>query len=383
MRFLISAGEASGELYGAGIIHALRQRVPGAEFFGVGGERMRQAGFKTLVDAHAISVVGIVEVIKHLPKIRREFKRLVSETAARKPDVAILIDFPDFNLRLAKKLHKLNIPVVYYVSPQLWAWRQGRIKQIKKYVRKMLVIFPFEQDFYRKRGVQAEYVGHPLADEPLPTITREQFAAENNLDPNKTWVALLPGSRQKEVELNLPGVLDSASELRSISDEFILPVASSLDMQWMHRHVDRGNAPAKLVRDVRAALLHSRAAIVASGTATVEAALIGTPFVMVYRVAPWTYRLGRHFVKVKRFAMVNLIAGRDVVPEYVQNDFIPEAVAGKTRELMTDGRDRSRMIEQFDAIRKKLHPPAAGKAADRAADAILSVTAKSPVLQPK
>ncbi len=172
MRFLISAGEASGELYGAGLMEALGRRVPGAEFFGVGGQRMRDAGCDTVVDAHKISVVGLAEVVKHLPMIRREFKKVVREAAKRKPDAAILIDFPDFNLRLARELHKLGIPVFYYVSPQLWAWRQGRIKQVKKYVRKMLVIFPFEVEFYRKHNVQAEYVGHPLADIPLPNITR-------------------------------------------------------------------------------------------------------------------------------------------------------------------------------------------------------------------
>lgn len=383
MRFLISAGEASGEYYGAGIIDALRQRVPNAEFFGVGGQRMRDAGFKTIVDAHSVSVVGLFEVVKHLPMIRREFKRLVREITARKPEVAVLIDFPDFNLRLAKELHKLNIPVVYYVSPQLWAWRSGRIKQVRKYVSKMLVIFPFEEEFYRKRGVQAEYVGHPLADEPMPTMTREQFAAENGLDPNKTWVALLPGSRRKEVELNLPGVLDSASEIRSIQDEFVLPVASTLEMDWMKSHVNRGGVPLKLVRDARTALLHARAGVVASGTATVEAALIGTPFVMVYRVARMTYTLGRRLVKVRRFAMVNLIAGKDVVPEFVQNDFMPERVAIKVRELMTDGPARSQMIEQLALVRRKLHSPSAGTAAGRAADAILSVTAKSRPAQPK
>ncbi len=372
MRFLVSAGEASGELYGAGLIEALRRRVPKAEFFGLGGQRMRDAGFDTVVDAHKISVVGLAEVVTHLPMIRREFKKLVRETAKRKPDAAILIDFPDFNLRLAKKLHKLGIPVIYYVSPQLWAWRQGRIKQVRKYVRKMLVIFPFEQEFYRKRDVRAEYVGHPLADEPLPTVTREAFAEQNKLDPSKTWVALLPGSRRKEVLLNLESILLSATHLRSVHDQFVLPVASSLDMDWMHSLVDRGPVPVTLVRDARAALLHARAGIVASGTATVEAALIGTPFVMVYRVSPLSFKLGRRFVKVSRFAMVNLIAGRDVVPEYVQDEFIPEDVGIKVRELMADGPARSDMLAGLQEVRSKLHTPGGDTAADRAAAAVLA-----------
>jgi lipid-A-disaccharide synthase len=375
MRFLISAGEASGELYGAGLMEALRRRVPGAEFFGVGGQRMRDSGCETVVDAHQISVVGLAEVIKHLPMIRREFKKVVREAGTRKPDAAILIDFPDFNLRLARELYKLGIPVIYYVSPQLWAWRQGRIKQVKKYVRKMLVIFPFEEEFYLKHGVEAEYVGHPLADERLPTITREQFAAENKLDPAKTWVALLPGSRRKEVLLNLDTMLLAATHLRSVHDQFLLPVASSLDFAWMQALVARGPVPVTLVRDARAALLHSRAGIVASGTATVEAALIGTPFVMIYRVTPLTYKVGRRFVKLTRFAMVNLIAERDVVPEYVQQGFVPEEVGDKVRDLMADSPLRENMIRGLAEVKAKLHTRGGGTASDRAASSILAALA--------
>jgi lipid-A-disaccharide synthase len=376
MRILVSAGEASGELYGAGLIEALRRRVPDAQFFGVGGQRMRDAGFETIVDAHQISVVGLAEVVTHLPMIRREFKRLVREAKERKPDAAILIDFPDFNLRLARELHKLKIPVIYYVSPQLWAWRQGRIKQVKNYVRKMLVIFPFEEEFYRKHNVAAEYIGHPLADEPPPTITREQFATENKLDTAKTWVALLPGSRRKEVLLNLPLMLETAAHVRSVNDQFVLPVASSLELEWMKSHVSRGPVPVTLVRDARAALAHSRVAIVASGTATVEAALIGTPFVMIYRVAPLTYKLGRRFVKLSRFAMVNLIAGRDIVAEFVQQDFVPELVAVKVRDLMANGRARDTIIHDLAAVRAALHPRGEIRSSDRAADAILSSLAR-------
>lgn len=373
MRFLISAGEASGELYGAGIMDALGRRVPGAEFFGVGGQRMRDGGFETVVDAHDISVVGLAEVVTHLPKIRREFKRLVAEAAARRPDAAILIDFPDFNLRLARELHRLKIPVVYYVSPQLWAWRQGRIKQVRKYVRKMLVIFPFEEQFYRERGVDAEYVGHPLADESLPAISRERFAAENNLDPAKRWVTLLPGSRRKEVLLNIGGVLTSAKLLHTPEIEFVLPVASSLDPEWMKKVVSGTDVKIAQVRDARSALLHSRVGIVASGTATVEAALIGTPFVVIYRVSPLTYALGRRLVKLKRFAMPNLIAGREVVPEFVQHEFVPERVARKVRELMVDGNARQSMVSDLQEVRNKLHWPGSSRTADRAAQAVVEV----------
>jgi lipid-A-disaccharide synthase len=304
--------------------------------------------------------------------IRREFKRLVREAEKRKPDAAVLIDFPDFNLRLARELHQLGIPVIYYVSPQLWAWRQGRIRQIQKYVRKMLVIFPFEQHFYRERGVEAEYVGHPLADEAYPSISRERFAAMNKLDPAKTWISLLPGSRHREVLLNIPDLLKTAKLLQTSHVQFLLPVASSLDATWISGLVADQGLAINLVRDARAALCHSRAAIVASGTATLEAALIGNPFVMIYRVTPLTYMLGRKLVKLSRFAMPNLIAGREVVPEFVQHQFVPKKVADKVRELLDDGPSRRQMIADLAEVQRKLQSQDDLSASDRAADAILA-----------
>jgi lipid-A-disaccharide synthase len=375
MRFLISAGEASGELYGAGLIQALRSRVPDAQFFGVGGQRMRDAGFETVIDAHKISVVGLAEVVTHLPRIYREFRHLVQEAKTRRPDAAILIDFPDFNLRLARELHALKIPVIYYVSPQLWAWRQGRIEQIKKYVKKMLVIFPFEVEFYRKHAVDVTYVGHPLANELARENSREEFAKQYRLDTSKAWIALLPGSRRKETSLNLPRLLESAAEIGT-DFQFVLPVASSLDPSWVQPFVLKANMPVVLTRNARTTLLHARAAIVASGTATLETALIGTPFVMVYRVSPLTWLLGRRLVKLDRFAMPNLIAGRDVVPEFVQDDFEPTAVAAKIRQLLRDGPERGTMLEGLTEIRKKLHPSGHQTATERAANEILEVVGR-------
>src|SRR6478752_1505702 len=196
MNFLLSAGEASGDTYGAQLAEALKTLASGSSFFGMGGAQMRASGCELLVDAHDVAVVGLVEVVKHLPEIRRRFKHLVAEAARRKPDAAILIDFPDFNLRLARELHRLGMPVFYFVSPQIWAWRSGRVKQIRKYVRKMIVIFPFEREFYRRHGVEVTYVGHPLAYASPPQISREEFAAKHHLDPKKQWIVLLPGSRR-------------------------------------------------------------------------------------------------------------------------------------------------------------------------------------------
>jgi len=374
MRVLISAGEASGELYGAQLMAALRRRLPGCEFFGVGGEKMRAAGCDILIDARELSVVGITEVLPHVAGIYRKFRRLVREAAARKPDFAVVIDSPAFNVRVAREMHQRGVPVFYYVAPQFWAWRQGRVKQLQRYIRKALCIFPFEERWYRERGVEAEFVGHPLSDLESPDISRQQFAAENGLDPERDWVALLPGSRRKEFSMNLPALLAAADGLGP-AYQFVLPVASTLDPKWVQQRVDaRGSKPV-LVRDVRAALKHSRAAAVASGTATVEAALLGCPFVMVYRVSPLTYRLGKPLVKVPRYAMVNLIAGKEVVPELVQRDFTARNVAAKLREILPDGPAREKMVEGLEGVRAQLQGAAGGggrqPAAERAAEAIL------------
>src|ERR1041385_1672841 len=246
MQFLLSAGEASGDTYGAQLIDALRQQAPGSTYFGMGGEKMRASGCERLVNANEVAVVGLVEVVTHLPAIRRRFKHLVAEAAQRKPDAAILIDFPDFNLRLARELHGRGIPVFYFVSPQIWAWRTGRVQQIKKHVRKMIVIFPFEQEFYRRHGVEVSYVGHPLAYEPPPQISREEFAAQQGLDPKKQWIALLPGSRRKEVRLNLAPMVEAAGLLQQKGNfEFVLPVASTLSAAWLSEQLGLCTSAAK------------------------------------------------------------------------------------------------------------------------------------------
>ncbi|HKR82824.1 MAG TPA: lipid-A-disaccharide synthase [Terriglobales bacterium] len=352
IQILISAGEASGESYGAMLMAELRKLARrNIQFFGVGGEKMRAAGFETIVDSGKVAAVGITEVIKHVATIYREFFRMVAVARERKPDVAVLIDFPDFNLRLAGKLHEMGVPVVYFVSPQLWAWKQRRIWRVKKFVDRMLVIFPFEQDYYRKRGVNAEYVGHPLADLAPPPIPREVFAHEHGLDIAKQWIALLPGSRKKEVLLNLPVMLEAAARLDG-AYEYLVPVASTLSHEWMKQQI--GSAPVHLVLDARAALLHARASVVASGTATVEAALIGNPFIVVYRVSGLSYAIGKHLVKVKNFGMVNLIAGREIVPELIQANFTTENVAEQLRKLISDGPRRNEMIRELEGVQSKL-----------------------------
>jgi lipid-A-disaccharide synthase len=381
MRILISAGEASGEMYGAQLIQALHRRDPQLDFFGVGGDRMRAAGCETVVDAKDLSVVGITEILSHLPKIYGLYQRLLKEADKRKPDLAIVIDSPAFNWRVARQMKKRAIPVVYYVAPQFWAWRQGRVRLLRDYIDKALVIFPFEEKFYCDRGVDATFVGHPLADLPHPAIARNDYAEQFHLDPTKHWITLMPGSRVKEVRMNLPTILEASAQLGP-SYEFLLPVAPTLDRAFLQGLIGQettGQHSITLVPESLPALWHSRAGIIASGTATVEAAMMRTPFVMVYRVSPLTYVLGKPRVKVPRFAMVNLIAGAEVVPELVQHDFTAEKVVAQLREILSDGPARDRMLDGLARVRALLRPPEGASAgpvqhpADRAAEIILAL----------
>jgi lipid-A-disaccharide synthase len=366
----------------------LDQSPQSLDFFGVGGDKMRAAGCDTVVDAKDLAVVGITEILSHLPTIWGLFHKLIAEADKRKPDLALVIDSPAFNWRVARQMAKRGVPVVYYVCPQFWAWRQGRVRLLRKYVDKALVIFPFEETFYRDRGVDAEFVGHPLADLPRPAVSRDEYATQNELDPAKLWITLMPGSRVKEVRMNLPGIL-SAARLLGTEYEFLLPVAPTLDRSLLRGYLD--SQPSKnaeggaaldgrmaksqihLVPDALPALAHSRAGIIASGTATVEAAIIETPFVMVYRVTPLTYLLGRSTVKVPHFAMVNLIAGREVVPELIQRDFTPERVTDEVNRIIPDGKNRESMLNGLQEVKALLrgNSPGTDQPAERAARAIL------------
>lgn len=360
----ISAGEASGERYGTLLMETLKQRLARdgrrADFVGMGGPSMTAAGLERVVRAEDMAVMGITEVVRHLPRIYREFRKLKESLHERRPDIAVLIDFPDIHFKLAEELRSLGVPVIFFVSPQLWAWKKHRIKLVQRYVDRMLVIFPFEEPFYRERGVSVEFVGHPLADLELPSATREQFAAGNKLDPAKTWIGLLPGSRAKEIRDNLPEMLNAARELVGRHDrgtlEFVLPLAATLNAaqrEFVGRLVEeRGKGiTVRLVEDARAALLHARASVVASGTATVEAALIGNPFVVVYRVSAITYGIAKRVVKVPHVAMANLVAGKRVVPELIQKEFTASNIVRYLDPLLPDGARRESMMKELATIR--------------------------------
>jgi lipid-A-disaccharide synthase len=359
-------------MYGAQLIEALRRRRPDVEIFGLGGERMRAAGCDTVVDAKDIAVVGITEILRHLPRIYGRFAQLRRTIAQRRPEVGVVIDSPAFNLRVAGALHRRGIPVIYYVAPQFWAWRQWRARIVRKYVREALTIFPFEVEFWRDWGVKAQFVGHPLAEVARPGVSRAEMARHNGLNAAKEWITLMPGSRRREVEMNLPTMLAAAARLGQ-GYEFLLPVAPTLEAAFLRRMA--GEAGIHLVSDARAALAHSRAAIVASGTATVEAAIMGTPFVMVYRVSSLSFALGRPLVKLRHFAMVNLIAGEEVVPELVQSSFSVDYVVSRLQPLLGDTPERRRMQEGLARVRERLGAGRTSQtqtAAERAAEAVLA-----------
>jgi lipid-A-disaccharide synthase len=368
----ISAGEASGEQYGALLIGALKERLAASgqtgRFLGMGGARMVKAGLEPTVRSEEMAVMGLTEVLRHLPRIWWELRKLKKaiRDPERRPDVAVLIDFPEIHFRLAKEFHRLGIPVVFFVSPQLWAWKKHRIELVKRYVSRMLVIFPFEAAFYREQGVAAEFVGHPLAELPLPSITREQFAAANGLDAGRGWMSLMPGSRPKEIRDNLPEMLSAARELAATGFQFPLPLAATLNAKQrdeVKQLVETHGAglDIRLVEDARATLLHARVSVVASGTATVEAALMGNPFVVVYRVSPLTYAIAKRLVKVPHVAMVNLIAGKRIAPELIQSDFTAANIVQQIEPLLPDGAPRQSMMQELAQVRVLLNARASGQ----------------------
>jgi lipid-A-disaccharide synthase len=398
----------------------LKEVLPEASFTGLGGTEMEQAGQVRTIRAEDVAVMGITEILRHIPHIYRSYRRLVVEIKRNRPDVAVLIDFPDVNFRLAKHLHRAGVPVLWFVSPQLWAWKRSRLRWVQKRVMKMFVIFPFEEEFYRNRGVDATFTGHPLADLPLPTITREEYASQHGLDPKRGWIALLPGSRLKELRANLPEMLkaarllsenfsapremlppSNASEEKILTNfevtdakerlsqgwwQFILPVASTLHESDVQEIIDAGEAlpPIHLVDDARAALHNARASVVASGTATVQAALIGNPFLVVYRVSDLTFRLAKRLIRYPAeipspedqygnlpIAMPNLIAGRRIVPELLQNHLNAKEIAEILNPLLQESTERAAQMADLAALRKIMKPDYGKTAIIQLRDAVL------------
>lgn len=370
---LIVAGESSGDLHAARLLTALRQRMPGIRAFGLGGDELREAGFDAVADASEIAVVGIAEVLKILPRARQIFDQLLEEVDARAAGAAVLVDSPEFNLRMAKELSRRGVRVLYYVSPQVWAWRKGRIRQISRYVDTMLVLFPFEVDFYREHGVEVVHAGHPLVDEvPVLESAWDADPPGSAEDDGEIRLALLPGSRSSEVRALLPRMLGAVREIcreRTVRPRLVQAPGVPAEL-FDELEAEAGlDVPVERIhpRDRFRVLADSHLALCASGTATVEVGLVGTPFLMVYRLKWSTYLLGKLMVDLPHFCMVNLILGERVVPEMIQRDAEPVPVAREALELLADR-------ERVDAMRRRLSDlrPALGSsgASERAAEAV-------------
>lgn len=358
-RVLIVSGEASGDTYGAELIRHVKNMKPKTEFFGIGGKKMRDAGLTALFHAEDISVVGFVEILKQLGPILKALSLLKRSVRELKPDLVILIDFPDFNFRIARAAKKAGVPVFYYVSPQVWAWRRGRVKTIVKNVDRMIVIFPFEVDFYREAGVSVEFYGHPIMD-----VIGEGYGDEREYDPENPLIALLPGSRHGEVERHMDVLLEAGRLIRDKvpGARFCIPLAPTLTENVIAPYLERSALSVEVIHDdFHRVVGTSDVAIACSGTATLETALLGTPMVVYYRLNPMTYFLGRMLIQVDYISMVNLIARESVVPELIQDDANPENIARETIKLLTDDTARDEMIEKLQNVKETVGLPGASR----------------------
>ncbi|MBP6823367.1 MAG: lipid-A-disaccharide synthase [Acidobacteria bacterium] len=375
---MIVAGEASGDKHGAKLAAALQVLQPDVrfDFFGAGGDEMRSAGVETLVDAREVAIMGALEVAKALPKFLRVFRRLREAAKEQKPDLVVLIDWPEFNLRLAKRLRQDGHRVAYYISPQIWAWRSYRIRGIRRDVEKMLVILPFEQDYYRQRGVEVEYVGHPLLDSVRVTASREEFCSKNGLDTAKPIVALLPGSRHSELKHILPPLLETAARLGQTHPHFqlILPLARTFKREEITTELQSLKNLTLIEHDTYNAVAAADLAVVASGTATLETAIIGTPLIVVYRASALNWRIFWPLINTEFVGMPNLIAGKEIAPELLQDDLNTERLSKEVVDFLGDSTRLAKARNDLAEVRDKLGE---ANASERAAKQILAMVEKS------
>lgn len=371
-RIMISAGEASGDRLGAGLARALRRRRPEIELFGMGGDEMARAGVEIVQDSSEVAVMGFLEVLSHLPALRAAKRRLLECLDRRRPDLLVPIDFPDFNFILSSNARRRDVPVVYFVSPQIWAWRRGRVKKIRRMVRRILVLFPFEVPFYADAGVPVSFVGHPVVERELSSRSPQELRREIGIDPEATVIALLPGSRLTEIEYLLPVLLEAGALLRRQRPglEFLVPQAPGVPREVLDGYVQAsGLTDCRIHSGEFPDILRACAAgAVASGTASLEAAIVGLPMVVVYRVRQLSYTIGRALVHVDHIALPNLVVGREVVPELVQRACTPEAVAAQLEEFLDNPEAAAAVREGLADVRSELGDPGVF---ERAADSVL------------
>jgi lipid-A-disaccharide synthase len=351
---LISAGEASSDRYAAMLVEELRRMWPGARFFGCAGPRMRAAGVEPVIEAESLAVVGLVEVIGHLPRIWGQYRKLIAAAQKTRPRLAILTDSPDFHLRVARRLKKLGVPVVYLVAPQVWAWRKGRIPLMRRTIDRLLCIFPFEEAFFRQNGIAAEYIGHPLAGQVRPMLEKSEFFRKHRLAPGRQLVTVLPGSRKGEAARHLPALIDAVERIyRQRVTHFLLPASETTGAAFFRERI--GRAPIQVIEgETWEAIAHADLALAASGTVTIEAALAGTPMITFYKVNAVSWLLGRLLLRVPFYSMVNLVAERAIVPELMQNRMTGKELAANALWLLQDDAMRSRMRQDLAEVAGRL-----------------------------
>ena len=380
-KVMLSCGEPSGDLYAGALTTEIRVLDPTADVCGLGGERLSAAGGRLLADYGGLAVTGLAEGLPALPRYWATYRRLMTVARAERPDVFVAIDYPDFNFRLGASIAALGIPVVYYISPQGWAWRRGRLRTMKRFVTRALVIFPFEEALYREAEIPVEFVGHPLLDLATPTLGREAFQHEYRLDPEAPTVSILPGSRPNELRVILPDLISAAERIaREVpSVQFVVARAPNLPDTLFEPLVRlvrvTSRAPCIVEAQTNAALVAADVVLTASGTATIQTAIHERPMIVVYRLSPLTYWMGRRFVRVNAFGMVNLVAEKKIVPEFLQQAFTPKAVADEAVRFLTDEPHAARTRAELRAVREKLGGRGASR---RAAKQILNVAHRLP-----
>ena len=373
---MLVVGEASGDIHGAHLVEALLKRDPTLRIFGVAGERLQQTRFESLFSVSRLTGMGLVELAGNLRNLWKAYRLLRRALRERRPSLLVLIDFPEFNLRLAKLAKQLALPVLYYVSPQVWAWRRQRVRQIARWVDRMAVVFPFEVPFYQRHGVEVSFVGHPLLETMLVKEPRETVLGRLGLDPGKPTIALLPGSRRREVEYHLPVMLQAAARLREPAVQFLCVRAGTVDPATIETRLKRAGLTIPIVGDNRYDAVNASDLVwVASGTATLETALLLKPMIVVYRLAVLTYLLARWLVKVDHVAMVNLIADKRVVPELIQSEFNAARLIEESRLLLRDPERYRKVVAELSRLRDKLGSPGA---AERVADLAFSMMHQKP-----
>lgn len=369
-RVMVIAGEASGDLHGAEVVRELKRRVPGIEVFGIGGDRMEKEGMKLVYHVREMSFMGFVEVIKHLPLIRSVERTLEQLLRLKRPDVVLLIDYPGFNLRFARTVKKAGIKVVYYISPQVWAWKKGRVKKMKGLIDRMLVVFPFEVPIYEKEGVPVQFVGHPVVEEMQDVMPRAAFRKRFGIDDEKPFIAVIPGSRKQEIENLFSVMVRSAAELAGTAKQIVVAVAPNLPMELYRMHLPPGIDVIFVQHATHEVMSYAEFAYVTSGTATLETACVGTPMVVVYRTSAITYRIAKFVVKIEHISLVNIVAGRTVVPEMIQGDATVDKLVAAARGIIDSPERYAAMKKELDEVKGKL---GGHGAAAHVAEAVLAV----------